>query len=142
MPLIPNTRSAVFYSYTVKANGKQIGTLQRFNPTSTRQVQRLRGIQNNAGKVIEIVPGTTDDSITMDKVKLHRESMLGAFGYTVKSIQDINDTIDIEEIEHHPDGTTTTMTYAGCWISQYSKNTTEGTVLVVESMTVQVTQVR
>jgi hypothetical protein len=105
-------------------------------------MDRHRGIQNNSGKVIEIVPGTTDDSITVDRICLHKSKMLEALGYSVKTIQDIRDPIDIEEIEHHPDGSSNTTTYAGCWISQNSKNVAVGTVMIIESATLQVTEIR
>jgi len=144
MPDVPNTRATVEYAYTIKANGKKVGTLQRFNPTSTRAVQRLRGIQNTGGRVIEIVPGTTDTSITLDKVTLHRESLIAALGYdvSVKDIQDIRDPIDIEEVEHHPDGTRTTRVFGQCVPSQWSKTIAVGTVFVTESVTVQVSHIR
>ena len=104
MPLQPNTKAEVFYSYEIKANGVKIGTLRRFNPSQTRTAERLREIANNGGAILEVVPGVTDFEITISKSKIYTESAAQAFGYDVKTLQDIVDPVDIVEKAYHPDG--------------------------------------
>lgn len=141
MPLKPNTRSEVYYSYEIKANGTRIGTLQRFNPSQTRTADRLREIANNGGAIIEIVPGVTDFEITISKSKIYAENATDAFGYSVKTLQDIVDPVDVVEKSFHPDGTTSVLTWKDCWITRVSKSVVVGTTINTEEMTLFPTEV-
>jgi len=141
MPLQPNTKTEVYYSYEIKANGVKIGTLQRFNPSQTRTADRLREIANNGGAIIEIVPGITDFEITIAKSKIYTEAATDAFGYDVKTLQDIVDPIDIVEKSYHPDGTVKTYTWKDCWITRYGKTVAVGTTINAEDITLWPTEV-
>ena len=139
---IPNTRARVFYSYQIKVGNKVIGTIQSFGSTATRTLERIREINSDQGtRVIEIVPGTVDFEVTVDKVLLYKQNMLEAFGYQVESIEDIVDDFDIEEICHHPDGKKEVTIYRKCHFSRYSKTVSVRDTLITESATIWVSYV-
>src|ERR1051325_8311175 len=59
---------------------KQVGLVQSFKPTDTRRMERARGV-GFGDRVAEIVPGTTDVSITVTRMALYEENILESFGY-------------------------------------------------------------
>ena len=56
MTRIPNTTTVASYAYTVKANGSVIGTVQGFNPSANRNLERVREILNEIDDVVENGP--------------------------------------------------------------------------------------
>ncbi len=140
----PGSRSAVFYSYDVLMGGKKVGTLQRFNPSSERDLQRVRQIAASATDTVEIVPGRTDRQITIDRFETYPNALIQAMGYVFQDIGEITVPINIVEKLFKPGVAKTeqrTITYANCWPKSWSKTVQEGTVLITESMTVWVTAI-
>jgi hypothetical protein len=74
---IPNTKTVVSYSYTVlDAQSKAIGTLQGFNPSASRALERVREIMNEVADTKEIVPGRTDFTISLDRLEMYNSGMV------------------------------------------------------------------
>ena len=141
--LIPNTQSVVSYAYTIKANGVEIGTLQGFNPSANRNLERVREILNTLEDTFEIVPGRSDFSITIDRIETYTSNVVKALGYNIfgESIAQIRDPISIVEQITGPNGESRQILYDRCWIRSWSKNVTEGTVTVRENVTLEVERI-
>ena len=142
MPRQPNTRTQVWYSYSVKARGRKIGTLQSFTSRSTRTVERIREIANNGGGIIEQVPGVTDYTIDIRKFLIYKQEIIQALGYDdLVDLQDIQDPIDVVETAHNPDGTSNTITYKDCWVTSATKSIANTTAAVSADVSIQPTAV-
>lgn len=143
--LLPKTQSVSTFSYDVLANGKRIGNLQSFSPSSTRNLTRVRQIASAyAGETTEIVPSTTDHTITLSCLELYRQKTLEALGYSeFASIEDLKDSIDIIEKINKPSGETVTIEYQECWVQSFNKTgiAANGNV-VTDNVTLWVTRVR
>lgn len=145
MTRIPNTTTTVSYAYTIKAAGKPIGTLQGFTPSANRQLDRVREIMNVIEDVVEITPGRSEFSITIDRLETYAESMMEALGFD--GFTDLSQVIDgfqiVEEIRGPVarGGKRRVIVYDGCWIQNITKTIREGTTTVSESVTVQVTKI-
>jgi hypothetical protein len=139
MTRIPNTTVAVSYAYTVKANGKVIGTVQGFNPTANRNLERVREILNEASDLVEIVPGRTEFSITLDRLETYNQSMMEALGFaSFEDISQVTDPIQIVEEIRGPaslGNPSRTIVYERCWIQTWGKTIREGTITVTENVT-------
>lgn len=138
MTRIPNTTTVASYAYTVKAGGSVIGTLQGFNPTANRTLERIREIMNTAEDIFEIVPGRTEFSITLDRLETYNQSMMEALGFsTFEDISKVTDPIQIvEEVRGPvPPGRVKIITYERCWIQTWGKTVREGTITVTENVT-------
>ena len=111
----PPQASRVFYAYSIWVSGagfgpgegsyKQVGTFQNFNPTSTRQIVRVRGIANNGGYPFELVPGPADTSINVTYLMLYLVPLNTALGYPIGSVIDLNRQrvpFDIQEVCYFP----------------------------------------
>ena len=133
--IIPNTQSTVSYAYTIRANGVVIGTLQGFNPSANRQLERVREIQNTLEDTFEIVPGRSDFKITIDRIETYNKNVIGALGYNIfdESIAQIRDPITIVEQVTGPNGESRQIVYDRCWIGSWSKTIQEGTSTVKEN---------
>jgi hypothetical protein len=142
MANIPNTAAQVFYTYEIRVNGKKVGMIEEFRPSTNRGHERLREIANNGGKIVEIVPGVSDYEITLSHIHLHRSSFLQALGYDIVDLQDIKDPIEIVEIAHAPDGTTDKVVYGKCWVQRADKTVSTKSTHIVESATVWPTEIR
>lgn len=142
----------VYYAYSIQLNGKEIGTIQSFSPSSTRNAERLREIRASTGtKTVALVPGREDRELTLQKVTLFKKSVLGYFGENevpdpVTIFNIIRNGVDIVEQLYQPpaegEGNTApstlldTTTYKHCVPSQYSKAIELGNVFVMENVTV------
>jgi len=135
------TSSVVYYAYDVKIDGKNVGTLQNFSPTSNRALERIREIAHSAVDTIEITPGRTDSSITIEKLELYNKSLIEALGYDPSGVADLESSFDIIEVMHRPDGTKRTIIYDRCWVETYGKTVNLTTISVTENVTVQVTNI-
>jgi hypothetical protein len=139
MTRIPNTTTVASYAYTVKANGDVIGTLQGFNPTANRTLERIREIMNTLEDIVEIIPGRTEFSITLDRLETYNKSMMEALGFsTFEDISKVTDPIQIVEEVRGPVSSgpsTRIITYERCWIQSWGKTIREGTITVTENVT-------
>ena len=166
----PPQASRVFFSYKILAPASygagfdekkqtQIGTFQTFNPSSTRQVVRVRGIANNGGYPLELVPGPADTQINVTYLSLYLLTLNQALGYPIGSIIDLNRQrvpFDIQEqcvfpleaeIESVigeagiPQSTFTTEVnhYYECYLTNIGRTITQGTVTIAETATIFVT---
>ena len=139
---IPNTKTAVFYAYDIIMNGRTIGTLSRFNSSFSKTVERIREVSISAGaRVTDLVPGTTDISVDIEKFRLYRLSLYEALGYQIFSLEDFIDPFDIQEVMQHPDGKQETIIYHICLLSSYGKTVSTGSTMVAETATIQVSYV-
>lgn len=141
--IIPNTQSVVSYAYTIKANGVEIGTLQGFNPTGSRAVDRVREIRNTLEDTFEIVPGRSEFKITLDRTETYNKNVIAALGYDIfgESIAQIRDPITIVEQILGPNGESRQIIYDRCWITSWSKSVTEGTITVKENVGLEVERI-
>lgn len=138
--IIPNTQSVVSYAYTIKAAGVEVGTLQGFNPTGSRQVDRVREIRNTLEDTFEIVPGRSEFKITLDRTETYNKNVIAALGYDIfgESIAQIRDPITIVEQITGPNGESRQIVYDRCWITSWSKTVNEGTITVKENVSLEV----
>lgn len=143
--LLPKTQTTSTFAYDVLANGKRIGNLQTFAPSSTKTLTRVRQIASAyAGETVEIVPSITDHSIIISTLELYREKTIEAFGYTgFASIEDLKDSIEIQEILTKPSGDRLIIVYQECWLQAFNKSgiAANGNV-VTDNCTFWVTRVR
>ncbi len=164
--IVPITRSEVWYAYTILIAEKEVGTLRTFNPTQTRTFEYVREIATKGGHIFEGVPGVTDYTIRLEKVRLYNEILHTAFGISSYDIQNQINSIDIREEIYSPsqynpqDDTISstgkdislndssdnlqqlgTVTYEGCWITDWGKTVTNTAITVVETMTVRPTRI-
>ena len=140
---IPNTQSVVSYAYTIKANGAEIGTLQGFNPSANRPVERVREIRNTIEDTFEIVPGRSDFKITIDRIETYNKNVIAALGYDIfgESIAQIRDPITIVEQITGPNGESRQIVYDRCWLTGWSKSVAEGQITVKENCTIEVERI-
>jgi len=158
MARLPKTDSEVWYSYEITIDGVQVGTLRSFNPTQTRTVDIIREIATNGGQIKEIVPGVTDYTIRLEKVRLYNKALFDHFGIVTKDIQNQVRALDIKEAIHFPldvpndsitgppgsaDGNAGVayLNYEDCWITDWGKTIATGAITNVETMTVRPTRV-
>ena len=164
--IVPITRSEVWYAYTILVGEREVGTLRTFNPTQTRTFEYVREIATKGGHIFEGVPGVTDYTIRLEKVRLYNEILFDAFGISSRDIQNQINAIDIREEIYSPsqfntqDGSISTtgkdtnlndssdnlqqigtVTYEACWITDWGKTVTNTAITVVETMTVRPTRV-
>lgn len=164
--IVPITRSEVFYSYTIVIGEIDVGTLRTFNPAQARTHEYVREIATKGGHIYEGVPGTTDYTVRLEKVRLYNEVLHNAFGISSYDIQNQINAIDIRENIYGPSqynpqddtisstGKNTTLndsadnlqqidvlTYEGCWITDWGKTISTTAVTVVETMTVKPTRI-
>lgn len=171
----PPQATRVYYSYRILVpavtgggagiGGKtmiQVGTFQNFAPTSTRQVVRVRGIANNGGYPMELVPGPADTSINVTYLSLYLLPLNEALGYNIGSVVDLNRQripFDIQEVCQMPlaseafgdigeagipRGTSAFYEvnhYMECYLSNVGRTINQGTVTIAETATIQVTAV-
>jgi hypothetical protein len=141
---IPNVKTVVSYSYTIKANGVPIGTLQGFSPSANRTLERVREIMGNdaAQDTFEIVPGRTEFTISIDRFETYDKVMMKALGYTsLEDISVVTDPILIIETVRNKAGQTRTIEYQDCWVQSWAKTIREGTITVTETVTLWPTRI-
>ena len=164
--IVPITRSEVWYAYTLLIAETEVGTLRTFNPTQTRTFEYVREIATKGGHIFEGVPGVTDYSVRLEKVRLYNNVLHTAFGISSYDIQNQIQALDIRETIFGPkeydvqqdmisttganleknDSTDNlqelgTLTYEKCWITDWGKTVTHTAITVVETMTVRPTRV-
>ncbi len=132
MTRIPNTSTAVSYAYTVSINGSIVGTLQGFNPTSSKQLERVRQLQNETSDILEIVPGRTEHTIQLDRLELYDDDS----DLTFKVLEEQTTPFNIVEKISNGQGKTREITYSTCWIQSIGKTIREGQINVAVSVTV------
>ena len=173
----PPQATRVYYAYRILAKGgfgsdknkntyTTVGTFQTFNPTSTRQVIRVRGIANNSGYPLELVPGPADTTINVTYLMLYLLPLNEALGYKIGSVVDLNRQripFDIMEQCVFPDefegtGGTANSTYPGipsgisgshietnyyyeCYLASLGRTITQGTVTITETAAIHITGV-
>ena len=141
---IPNVKTVVSYSYTVKANGKAIGTLQGFNPSANRNLERVREIMGNdaAQDTFEIVPGRTEFTISIDRFETYDKAMMQALGYaSLEDVSVVTEPISITEVVRDKAGMSRIIEYQDCWIQSWAKTIREGTITVTETVTLWPTRI-
>ena len=141
---IPHTKATVSYGYTISANGVPIGTLQGFNPTQNRPLDRVREIMNEIDDIVEIVPGRTDLTIAIDRLETYDKNFFEALGYaTYEDLSQITTPILImEEIRNPVTGAGRKIQYQDCWFTSWGKTIREGTITVTETVSVFPTRIR
>lgn len=122
--LLPNTQTLSAFAYDVLANGKKIGNLQSFAPSSTKTLTRVRQLAATyGGETFEIVPSITDHQVTISVLELYANETLEALGYSsFASIEDLKDPINIQERITKPSGGTVIINYLGCQVQSFNKS--------------------
>lgn len=159
MARLPQTRTEVFYSYVILVGGVPIGTLKEFTPSHTRTFEHVREILTNGGEIFEIAPGVPTYTLTMNKVRLYKNTIMTAFGILEQDIQKQVRALDVVETiwtpQDMPNEAVTgsgytadgeghvgpSITYQDCWITDWGKTVSSDGVLVVENITAQCTRV-
>jgi len=149
----PNTKTVVSYVYKITgAGGEVIGTLQGFNPSFNRTLERVRELGNVDVDMLEIVAGRGEFTITLDRLETYSENFAKALGLSTANVGGVGDgsagvipsnqkesfTI-VETISNLTNSRS--IIYGECWIQSYFKTIREGTVLVTESVTIWPTSV-
>jgi len=141
---IPSTKTAVSYSYVVKSDkGGVLGTLQGFNPSVNRALERVREINwSNLEDTVEIVPGRSEITISIDRLETYDKAMMEALGYdSLEELPQITSPITITETITDSLGRTRTISYVDCWIQSWGKTIREGTITVTETVTLWPTKI-
>jgi len=132
-----DNHATVYYQYMIMIDGKAVGTIQRFNPSTERDLERIREIMNNSDDTVEIAVGRSDTQITTERVELNKQAMMNilAPGDDFVDISQLNVPVNIVEVLRYPDGTKRTIVYQDCEAKSYSKTTSVDTITVTESVT-------
>ena len=148
MTRVPQVKSVVSYSYTITSDkGGILGTLQGFTPSSTRPLQRIHEIAqrtpDNITDTIEIVPGRTEFTITVDRLETYDKAMMEALGFpNFEDLTQIVAPITINETWIDSLGNTRTIQYIDCWVASWNKTIREGTTTVTETVTLNPTRIK
>jgi len=136
---IPFRNTVVSYAYTIKNDaGEPIGTLQGFNPSANRTLERVRELRRTGDNrdTFEIVPGRTEFTITVDRIETYADDLLSALGISdLEHITNATRSLQITEEVIGPNGETRVIHYQNCWVQSWSKSIREGTVTVTENAT-------
>jgi len=130
-------------------DGYIIGFVQGVNETLSRQVQRVRHLNSlDALRVIEMVPGAEDVSITLsgyslyDKTLTDRGSLIHRLGSPMaaaKSLMGQAVGFNLIMLEKHPaTGEYVRSKWVNCWITNSTRSRSVNNVVNVDSATVQV----
>lgn len=143
MPFLPNTQAAVYYAFTISVNGIAIGYLQGFDPSQSKEVQRVRQIMYETGNVaLETVPGATEISITAERIEMYTANFFQAIGRNLVTLEEFNDPFDILEEKHTPSGSSQRIQYVSCSFSSYGRRIAVNEPFIRESVTIQVARIR
>lgn len=148
---IPDSNKVVIStSIDIIVGGLVVGTIESFNVSTSRPVQRIRELRSEKpGQVLEMVPSPADSNINVtgfmvyDAGKQHLfQRISGADGQSYIDLQSQNTPFDIVEKYTHP-GTNTEyeVIYKGCWLDNYSKTQNIGTAAVSETASIQVSAI-
>lgn len=129
-----------------------IGFVTNFDDQYNRNVTRIRHLSSeDAGRVIEMAPGTEDVSINVQGYSLYniniaeRGSLIHRFNSalsTMKSLQSQAAGFNLVRKEVHPStGETNKTIYYDCWFSQSSRARDIGRLVQMDRATIQVAQV-
>lgn len=149
---LPNTQHSVFYSYAITVGGAEggaIGSFEKFSASFTRSHERIREVFFSHGpQTKEIVWSGTDIQVSIDHVELYDKSILKALGFNIYTIEDLNQTLDINELMYIPadPGSSSAapednsseyrlICYKDCVATAASKDVAIGQARIVESMT-------
>lgn len=133
--LLPINRAIHAFAYSIQFNGREIGNLQSFTPSSNTALNRIRAVSQgkSPGATIEIIRGNTDHQVVVTAIELYSLPVLEEMGYTnFSSIEDLRDPINIIETITNPAKTVVVeLTYHDCQLQNYSKSgiTSTGNVI-------------
>jgi hypothetical protein len=132
-PMNPKGDVALVTSLKIRAKGKggqmhEIGSAVQINPSESRNVQYNFVIGNEQpDEARDLVPGTINRStLTVNYVALYKENVIEAFGKAdgdtfLNSLRQQNRPFQVvEEITDVSESKTRTITYDGCYISDYT----------------------
>jgi hypothetical protein len=137
MTRIPNTKTSVSYAYTISIDSKKVGTLQSFNPTSSKTLDRVRQLMDELDDIVEIVPGRTEHSIQIERLELYEDDSNLAF----KVLDEQSIPFNIVETVKNGSGKSRDIIYSDCWIQSINKTVREGQINVGLSVTVLPTKI-
>jgi len=124
------------------AGATKIGTLQGFNPSSNRTLERVRQIMAETQDIVEIVPGRTESTISIDRIETYEGTAMEALGFGPGDTLDkITTPFNIVETITSPTGIKRTVIYEDCWVNSVAKTVREGTITVSESITLWPTKI-
>lgn len=149
---LPQTQAMVFYAYSIRVGSTEIGTFRQMDVTDPRTAERYRGIQHTGGRTAEVIPGVSSPTLSLQDVSLYSGVILEKLGYDVANIEDITFPFDVVENQEVPNYANVvnpagnpierTSIYKDCWITRFSKSINEGTVILIQSIDVEVTRIQ
>lgn len=143
MGLPINNHTVVYYQYAIMIGGRKVGSIQRFNPSTERDLARIREVSNTGKDTAEIAFGRSATQVTVERMELNKDAILDVIapGADFVDIGQINQPINIVEVVHYPDGSRKTITYQDCAPKSWSKTVSVDSVTITESVTFWVTEV-
>ena len=128
-----------------------IGFVTNFDEQMTRQMTRIRHLSSrDAGRVIEMSPGTEDISLNVNGYSLYDLSLtskgslihrLGSAMRAMKSLVSQAEAFNLVRIETHPSsGEQVRDVYYDCWLSNFSRMRDIGRLVQMDRATIQVGQ--
>lgn len=144
MTRIPSTSTVVSYAYAITVGSKEVGTLQGFSPTGNRALERVRELAydpSGARDTIEIAPGRSEFSITIDRLELYSGTLMEVLGQDIDITQMVSPFTITETLRNGNGAIIRTIQYIDCWVNNVSKTVREGTITVAENATLWVTRI-
>jgi len=131
------------------SKGNNIGYITNFSPSWTRNITKVRHLNSlDAGRIIEMVPGPSDVTITVGGFALYNNDNDGSLvqrlggGSTKKAMKMLEEQsipfVISERATHPKTGKSVGTTYHICWLSATSSPKNIGTVTIAETATIQV----
>lgn len=158
---IPNTGTdgksavAVTYAYTIYSISREpIGTLQSFNPRSSRTTERIHEIRRRLRDTVELLPNRAEHSFTAERFQTYTQNILQAFGFVYTDLSQFTSPLIVVEnlkIPEHIDDKTigflqraagfNSVIYFGCVPTEWSKTINVANTMITESVTFDVQEI-
>ena len=143
MGLPVDNQTVVYYQYKVLIDGQYVGTLQRFNPSTERDLERIREIGNPDEDTTEIAKGRSATQIVVERLELNKKALMQLLGSDdFVDIAEITESVDIVELITYPGGQKRQIEYLKCVPKSQTKTISVDTITVTESITFWVTKVK
>lgn len=139
----PNTQTATSHAIAIRAGNTDIGRIQSWAPSQTRQIQTLYEINAATnGEIYENVPGNLGGTtIQITRYDLYSARMEEAWGPEFDIGEMLCNQVNpltIREKWVKPSGEYNVYVYSGCWFSSLGRNfAVQGDRIILVSATLQ-----
>lgn len=137
------TAAKLATSYTIKVGSASMGSIQSMTVSESRNITDSFELGHNPpDEPTELIPGVVSKrTISATYIALYTKDVLQAFGGSdaIASLSGQNASFDIVESFKNPStGQTTSRTYSGCYISDYSSpvDISKGDIRVIQNATI------